>query len=225
LSPSHRRAILVVTVLETAARLTDETISVFDRMIGRLFRRAEQQATATLKNDARAINDKIRLFAPIGEDLLGAKASGEDPYAAIRDIISWDEFAETISEAKNLVRTDGPDYLALAERNHVLLRRIGPPFLSTFAFQGVAAAGSLLRALEAMRAFYAGSRRSLPKDLPTGFIRRRCSRTARSTVRLTSSASLPSFAIGSGPAMCGLPAAGSTARSRISLLRSRCSLR
>jgi TnpA family transposase len=172
LSPSRRRAILVVAVVETSARLTDETISVFDRLIGRLFRRAEQRATATLKSDARAINEKIRLLARIGDALLGAHASGEDPFAAIGDIIPWDRFAETIAEAKSLVRPDGPDYLALAERNHALLRRIGPAFLDAFTFQGVAAVGGLIRALELMRSFYAGNRRVLPKDLPTVFIRR-----------------------------------------------------
>jgi TnpA family transposase len=172
LSPGRRRAILVVTVIETSARLTDETIGIFDRLIGRLFRRAEQRASETLKNDARAMNEKIRLFARIGDALLGARASGEDPFAAIGDIIPWDRFAETITEAKSLVRSEGPDYLALAERNHALLRRIGPLFLDAFMFQGVAAVGGLIRALELMRAFYSGSRRALPKDLPSSFIRR-----------------------------------------------------
>ena len=43
LSSGRRRAVLVVTVLETMARLTDEAIGVFDRSIGQLFRRAERQ--------------------------------------------------------------------------------------------------------------------------------------------------------------------------------------
>jgi len=61
---------------------------------------------------------------------------------------------------------------ALAERNHALMRRIGPLFLGAFTFQGVAAASGLVRAIEMLRPFYAGNRRVLPKDLPTGFIRR-----------------------------------------------------
>jgi hypothetical protein len=83
LSPARRRAILLVTTIETMGRLTDDAIGVFDRLIGRLFRRAEQRASAALQNDARAINDKIRLFARIGDALLGARATGEDPFAAV----------------------------------------------------------------------------------------------------------------------------------------------
>ena len=45
LSSGRRRAVLVVTVLETMARLTDEAIGVFDRSIGQLFRRAERRAS------------------------------------------------------------------------------------------------------------------------------------------------------------------------------------
>lgn len=172
LAPTRRRAILLVTVLETMPRLTDDAIGVFDRLIGRLFRRAERRASDTLQRDARAINDKVRLFSRIGDALLAARQTGEDAFTALDKIIPWDKFAETVAEAKGLVRPEGPDYLALAEKNHALLRRIGPLFLDAFSFHGVAAANGLVRAVEAFRTFYSGTRRSLPKDLPTGFIRR-----------------------------------------------------
>ena len=171
LSTARRRAIVLVTVIETMARLTDETIGTFDRLIGRLFRRAEQRATATLQRDARTINDKVRLLTRIGDALLVAKENGEDAFAAVAKVIPWDKFADTINAAKNLVRSDGPDYLALAERNHAFLRRIGPLFLNAFTFQGGAPVSGLLRALELLRPFYAGSRRVLPEDLPTSFVR------------------------------------------------------
>lgn len=87
-------------------------------------------------------------------------------------MIPWDRFAEVVAEAKGLIKDDDPDYLALAEANHALLRRVGPLFLDAFEFQGIAAVTGLLRAVATLRTFYAGSRRTLPKDLPTGFIRR-----------------------------------------------------
>ena len=172
LSPDRRRAILVVTVLETMVRLTDEAIGVFDRSIGQLFRRAERRASTALQHDARAINDKVRLFTRIGDALLEARETGDDPFAAMDKVIPWDRFTDIIKEAKDLVRADGPDYLALAERNHALLRRIGPLFLDAFTFQGVATASGLVRAVELLRTYYAGNRRTLPGNLPTGFIRR-----------------------------------------------------
>ena len=43
LSPSRRRAVLVATVLDTVVRLTDDGIALFDRAVGRMFRRAESR--------------------------------------------------------------------------------------------------------------------------------------------------------------------------------------
>jgi len=172
LSVARRRATLLVTVLETTERLTDDAIGVFDRLIGRLFRRAERRASTELQRNARTINEKVRLLTKIGGALIDAKESGQDPFGAMAKVMPWDEFVDMIKEAKALVRPDGPDYLALAERNRALMRRIGPPFLGAFTFQGVAAVNSLVRAIEMLRPFYAGNRRTLPKDLPTGFIRR-----------------------------------------------------
>ena len=172
LAPPYRRAILVVTVMDTLTRLTDEAIGLFDRMIGRLFRRAERRAAAELQNSARSINDKLRLLARIGDALIAARASGTDAFAAVDAVIPWDRFGDIVAETKGLIRNDGPDYLALAATNHALLRRMGPLFLEAFEFQGIGAVSGLLRAVTAMRAFYGSRRRSLPKDMPTGFIRR-----------------------------------------------------
>jgi hypothetical protein len=41
LSPLRRRATLVATVLDTMIRLTDDGVALFDRAVGRMFRRAE----------------------------------------------------------------------------------------------------------------------------------------------------------------------------------------
>jgi hypothetical protein len=43
ISPSRRRAILVATVLEAIPTLTDAAIDMFDRLIGKLFRKSEQR--------------------------------------------------------------------------------------------------------------------------------------------------------------------------------------
>ncbi|AWK88574.1 Tn3 family transposase [Azospirillum thermophilum] len=172
LGPSRRHATLAVTVLDTMARLTDEGIGLFDRLVGRMFRRAERRASADLQANARSLNDKVRLLARLGDALIEARETGADAFAAVGTVIPWDRLAEVVGEAKGLTRGDGPDYLALAAANHALLRRVGPLFLDAFVFQGVAAVAGLLRAVAALRAFYAGSRRALPKDIPTGFIRR-----------------------------------------------------
>ena len=172
LVPPRRRAILAATVLESVVRLTDAAIGMFDRLIGGLFRRAERRAAEALQADARAINDKVRLLAKLGDALIEARRADADAFAAIETVLSWDRFTAEVAEAKRLSREDGPDYVALATASEAVVRRVGPMFLGSFDFKGIAGAGSLLRALDAMRGFYEGPRRIFPKTLPTGFIRR-----------------------------------------------------
>jgi hypothetical protein len=66
LSPLRRRSTLVATVLDTTARLTDDGVGLFDRAVGRMFRRAEARDENAVLRDARAVNDKVRLFAKLG---------------------------------------------------------------------------------------------------------------------------------------------------------------
>ena len=172
LSPLRRRAILVATILDTTIRLTDDTIEFFDRLMGRLFRRAEVRAAEAFQNDRRAINDKVRLLARLGDALIAAKDDGRDPLEAVTTVISWDRLASSIEEAKRLVRSDNVDIVALTGRGYPVVRAIGPSLLQAFAFQAVPAATGLLRAIEVMRSFYASGRRGWPRHIPTGFLRK-----------------------------------------------------
>jgi len=43
LSPLRRRATLVATALDTVTRLTDDTVALFDRAVGRMFRRDSRE--------------------------------------------------------------------------------------------------------------------------------------------------------------------------------------
>src|SRR6202040_2281376 len=79
LSPLRRRATLIATVLDTITRLTDDTVALFDRAVGRMFRRAEVREQDALMRDARAINDKVRLLAKLGAALIEARAGANSP--------------------------------------------------------------------------------------------------------------------------------------------------
>ena len=171
LRPVRRRAVLVATVLETQVALTDEAVSMFDRMLGKLFRRAESREEAALKRDRRTINDKVRLLATLGEALIAAKSAGGDPFAAVEAVISWNALTAEVEEARRLVRPGTLDPVALAQAAYPVLRRVGPLFVSSFTFRGAPVSGALLRALEIVRDLHDGRRRKLPDGPPVTFIR------------------------------------------------------
>jgi TnpA family transposase len=171
LSPLRRRATLVATVLDTITRLTDDTVALFDRAVGRMFRRAEIREQDSLIRDARAINDKVRLLAKLGRALIEARETGADLQETVASAIGWDKLARSVEEAKHLVRPDKADLSALATRAWPVLHRLGPLFLGSLRFHAVPAAAATLRAVELLRSIYENGGRKWPRNLPTSFLR------------------------------------------------------
>jgi hypothetical protein len=86
------------------ATLTDEILDLHDRFIGSLFNKAKRKHDDAFQASGKAINEKVRLYARIGQVLLAAKRDGDDPFAAIEQILPWEDFAQSVSEAERLAR-------------------------------------------------------------------------------------------------------------------------
>jgi TnpA family transposase len=171
LSPLRRRATLVATVLDTSARLTDDGVALFDRAVGRMFRRAEAREEEAVLRNARAVNDKVRLLAKLGAALIEAKQSGADLDGAVALSVGWDRLATSVAEANKLARPDKTDLPALAMRAWPVLHRLGPLFLSTFQLRAVPASESTLRAARLLGDAYNSGGRKWPDNLPSSFLR------------------------------------------------------
>jgi hypothetical protein len=151
--------------------MTDDTVALFERAIGRMFRRAEIREKDALIRDARAINDKVRLLARLGAALIEAKESGADLQEAVASAIGWDKLARSVEEAKRLARPDKADLPALGTRAWPVLHRLGPLFLGSLRLQALPAAAATLRAVELLRSIYESGGRKWPRSLPPSFLR------------------------------------------------------
>lgn len=171
LSLLRRRATLVATVLDTTARLTDDGVGLFDRAVGRMFRRAEAREESTLLRDARAINDKVRLLVRLGGALIAAREGDANLDGAVADAVGWERLAASVAEAERLARPNKVDLLALAARAWPVLHRLGPVFLDAFQLRAVPAAAATLRAVELLQEAYGSGGRRWPRSLPTSFLR------------------------------------------------------
>src|SRR5215217_4696890 len=171
LSPFRGRATLVATVLDTTMRLIDDGMALFDRAVGRLFRRAAAREENAVLRDARAINDKVRLLAKLGTALINAKAGGADLDGAVATAVGWEKLAASVAEAERLARPDKADLPALAIRAWPVLHRLGPVFLDMFRLRAAPAAIATLRAVALLRGAYGGGGRTWPESLPVSFLR------------------------------------------------------
>ena len=169
----RRYATLVAVVLESTATVTDELVDLHDRILIKLFSSAKNKHQQQFQKQGKAINDKVRLYSKIGQALLEAKASGDDPFAAIEAVIPWDEFAQSVTDAELLARPEAFDHLHLVSENFNTLRRYTPAFLEVLQLRAAPAAQRVLDAVQQLREMNADNLRKVPSDAPTAFIKPR----------------------------------------------------
>src|SRR6476646_1049132 len=172
----RRHATLVAVAIDLSASLTDQAVDLFDRLIGTMFRKANERHARAFQADGRAINEKVRLYARVGAALIAAREAEQDPFDAITAVISWDRFLASVEEAEALARSEEFDAYQMLGEHYAGIRRWAPTFLDAFIFQGVPAAAALMRAIDMLRDMNRRAVLSLPKSAPLSFIRERWAR-------------------------------------------------
>ena len=170
---ARRHATLAALALEGRAAVTDEIIELHDRIMVRLFATARNKHLQRFQSEGREINDKVRLYAAVGQALVAAREIGEDAFVAIERIIDWEDFVVSVGAADELARPGSFDHLSLVADQFATLRRYTPHFLATLRFEAAPTAQPVLDAIEVIRALNAAGGRVLPSDAPTSFVRTR----------------------------------------------------
>jgi hypothetical protein len=79
----RRHATLAAITLDLGLALTDQSIDLFERLVGTMFSNAETRHARAFQADGRNINEKVRLYARVGAALIAAREAGQDPFEAI----------------------------------------------------------------------------------------------------------------------------------------------
>jgi TnpA family transposase len=174
--PQRRHAALTAVILDLIPSLTDHAIDLFDRLMGTIFRKAEGRYVRAFQNDARAINEKVRLYAQVGAALIAARETKRDAFDAIATVLPWGRFKATVAEAETLARSEDFDAYQILPEHYSGLRRWAPAFLEAFVFHGVPAAAPLLRAIDTLRGMNKTASSNVPKSAPISFVRGRWAR-------------------------------------------------
>ena len=113
-------------------------------------RQAKNKHQQQFQASGKAINAKVRLYGRIGQALIDAKQSGRDPFAAIEAVMSWDAFAESVTEAQKLAQPEDFDFLHRIGESYATLRRYAPEFLAVLKLRAAPAAKDVLDAIEVL---------------------------------------------------------------------------
>jgi hypothetical protein len=173
LEPLRRYATLTALALDLSATLTDEALNMFEHLVGKLFKKSERVHAEKFHANGKSINEKVRLYVQVGQALIEARSKGGDAFAAIETVLPWTKFESTVAEAQTLAQPEEFDYLTLLDDRYSSMRRFAPLLLEHFEFHAAPAATELLLALKLLRDLNASGKRSLPEQVPIGFVKPR----------------------------------------------------
>lgn len=175
-SSERKYGTLVACILEAMTMLIDEALEMHERFLGQQFKKAERKHMSKFQENAKAINDALKLYATLGRALIEARSQNGDPFAAVEAVLPWNELTASVTEAEKLAQPGGFDSLALMTNSYPVLRRYAPEFLAAFEFRASPASEQLIKAVELLRELNKTGSRKVPDDAPCGFIRSRWER-------------------------------------------------
>ena len=175
-SPERRYATLVAGALDAMTVLTDETLEMHERFLGRQFKKAERKHLGKFQENGKAINDALKRYASLGRALIDAKTQNADPFAAVEAVLPWNDLTASVAAAEKLAQPGEFDSLALMTNSYPVLRRYAPQFIAAFEFRSAPASEQLMKAVELLRELNKTAARKVPDDAPRGFVRPRWER-------------------------------------------------
>lgn len=166
----RRLATLVVFAREMEALLTDAAIAMFDKLVGGVFRKADNRHKENVVQRAQALVATTRTLLAMAKTMVAARQAGADPVAAVEQSLGWERLATLVTEADGTMDGAREDNLSEVLEACPAVRRMAMALLSTFTFRSWKASDPLLEALAALQAMYAAGRRSLPGTVSTAFL-------------------------------------------------------
>jgi hypothetical protein len=115
----------------------------------------------------------VGLYAKLGKALIVARENGDDPYRVLDELVGWERFVASVSEAEALALPQSFDYLDFLEAGHTYVRRYAPQLLEAFEFCAAPSARPLLEAVEVLKEMNEKGKRKVPEDAPISFVKPR----------------------------------------------------
>ena len=165
----RRRAILVASVIDLEAGLTDAALDMADKLIGGLFARARKGRERRYVARTRNIGRLMRLFHDTIVALAAAQSSERDAFAVVDETIGWARLLVAQAEVRELADLAGEDLLQGAADRYRTLRKFVPDLLDALEFTAARPHDPILAAIRLLRDLNHAGKRDIPADAPMPF--------------------------------------------------------
>lgn len=163
-------ALLVLHLFHLSQDLVDHAFEIHDRQITLLLSKGRKAQEEIQKLNGKAVNEKVIHFADLGSALIQAREQGLNPYVALESIMPWEDFVNSIEEAKQLSRPIDYDYLDLLRSRFTYLRKYTPTLLDALEFTSTKSGKPLLQAIDTIKDMNRNGKRKIPEGAPLDFV-------------------------------------------------------
>lgn len=142
-----RRVVLLATLRELEATLTDAAIAMFGSLMGRAHLRARKRLEQRIAVSGREGRDRLLRIAAVLETVSRTARAGKDNAAAVLAIAPFDMLDVDAAIIRRTAAPNRDDVLSEIAAEHKMFKRAGPLFLRSFDFHGRAGTQALRSAI------------------------------------------------------------------------------
>jgi TnpA family transposase len=167
---ARRRTLIAAQLIELTSRLIDATITMFCRLIARLFTKSKARQDQRHLDARKETGRLLRMFGNTLRVLAETNETGEDTFEVLDREIGWDRLVKARADVEALATTAEADPLLGAAERYSGVRRYAPALLDAFIFRSARAYDPLLTAIDLLRQLNRDERRGLPAKVPLGHL-------------------------------------------------------
>ncbi|BCH67492.1 hypothetical protein RvVAT039_pl03250 (plasmid) [Agrobacterium vitis] len=168
---ARRRATIVSQLIKLVQKLTDDAVTMFCKLIGRLFSQANNRKKQRRTDAHHETAKALRLFRDTLRALVIADQTGANALDTIDRQVGWHKLLQAKPLVEAMVEDADPDPLLLAVERYGGVRKYAPIFLQAFTFRSSRRHDPLLAALDMLKLLSNDGRRGLPTRFPVGHLR------------------------------------------------------
>jgi TnpA family transposase len=168
LATMRRHATLAAAAIRIEESLTDAALTMFDKLLGSMVRRAENRTRDKAMRTVREMQGHLRTLTDSCRVLIDAHSKSVDSLARIGRF-DWERFSSAVAQAEILVRPETIDRTAELIELHRTVKLFAGQFLRAFAFRGAGPVQGILDALTIIADLYHTGKRRLPDKVPLHF--------------------------------------------------------
>ena len=162
----RRHALIVAQVIKLGQKLTDDAVTMFIKLMGRLFSQASNRKKQRHMDCRPDTAKALRMFLDTITALQSANDHGRNALEVLDQKVGWHRLLRMKPELESMVEGNEASPLTVAAEQYATVNKYAGAFLQAFSFQSARRHSPLLAAISLLKRLYAEKRRTLPDRIP-----------------------------------------------------------